>query len=149
MQLLNFKPGSFRFKIKENKRHIFDPVRKKFVFLSPEEWVRQHCIQFLINEKNAPTIRMAVEKSLDLNGTKKRFDVVVYNLDGTVKLLVECKSPTVNITQAVFDQIARYNLSLKADLLMLTNGMNHYFCRMNYDQKTYQFLESLPQFDNL
>jgi hypothetical protein len=147
VQNLNFPTYSFRLKNSENNTHIFDVIRKKFVVLQPEEWVRQHCIQFLIQEKNFPISLINVEKVVLINGLKKRYDIVVYNPNGSLALVVECKAPEVKITQATFDQIARYNLTLKASFLMVTNGLNHYFCTMNPNLESFEFLESLPNYN--
>lgn len=147
MQNLNFPTYSFRLKNSENNTHIFDVIRKKFVVLQPEEWVRQHCIQFLIQEKNYPISLINVEKVVLINGLKKRYDIVVFNPNGSLALVVECKAPKVKITQAAFDQIARYNLTLKASYLMVTNGLNHYFCTMNHDLESFEFLETLPNYN--
>ena len=144
MQNLNFPTYSFRLKNSENNTHIFDVIRKKFVILQPEEWVRQHCVQFLVQEKNYPISLINVEKVVLINGLKKRYDIVVFNPDGSLALVVECKAPKVKISQSVFDQIARYNLALKAPYLMVTNGLNHYFCTMNHDLESFEFLETLP-----
>ena len=147
MQNLNFPTYSFRLKNSENNTHIFDVIRKKFVVLQPEEWVRQHCIQYLLQEKNYPISLINVEKVVLINGLKKRYDIVVFNPDGSITLVVECKAPKVNISQSSFDQIARYNLTLKAPYLMVTNGLNHYFCTMNHDLGNYEFLETLPNYN--
>lgn len=147
MQNLNFPTYSFRFKNSENNTHIFDVIRKKFVVLQPEEWVRQHCIQYLIQEKNYPISLINVEKVVLINGLKKRYDIVVFNPNGSLALVVECKAPEIKITQATFDQIARYNLTLKAPFLMVTNGLNHYFCTMNLNLESFEFLESLPNYN--
>jgi len=147
VQNLNFPTYSFRFKNSENNTHIFDVIRKKFVVLQPEEWVRQHCIQYLIQEKNYPISLINVEKVVLINGLKKRYDIVVFNPNGSLALVVECKAPEIKITQATFDQIARYNLTLKAPFLMVTNGLNHYFCTMNLNLESFEFLESLPNYN--
>lgn len=144
MQQLNFQAYNFRFKNSENKISIFDPIRKKFIILTPEEWVRQHVIQFLMIEKGFPKSLINVEKVLVLNEMKKRYDVVAFNPDGSIHLIVECKSPSIEITQETFDQIARYNLSLNATYLMVTNGLQHYFCQMDYEKHIYVFLKDLP-----
>lgn len=144
MQQLQFPAYGFRFKSSENKISIFDPIRKKFIILTPEEWVRQHVIQFLTVEKNYPKSLINVEKVLVLNEMKKRYDLVVFNLDGSIHIIVECKAPQVEITQETFDQIARYNLSLKASYLMVTNGLQHYYCQMDYEKQAYVFLKELP-----
>ncbi|MGL2967096.1 type I restriction enzyme HsdR N-terminal domain-containing protein [Flavobacterium sp. XGLA_31] len=148
MQKLNFPAYSFRFKNSENKVSIFDDIRKKFIILTPEEWVRQHTVQFLLHEKSYPKSYINVEKLIKVNDLNKRYDVVVFQPDGRLFLLVECKAPEVKITQQTFDQIARYNLTLKAEYLMVTNGLNHYFCQMDFENETYIFLKELPHFSN-
>ena len=146
MQPLNFPEYQFRFKNSENKVAIFDEIRKKFLILTPEEWVRQNVVKYLIEEKNYPKSIINVEKNLKINGLTKRYDVVVFNTDGSILILVECKAPEIKISQATFDQIARYNLTLKAEYLMVTNGLKHYFCKVDFKNEKYQFLENLPQF---
>jgi len=148
VQNLKFPTYSFRLKNSENNTHIFDVIRKKFVVLQPEEWVRQHCVQYLIQEKNYPISLINVEKVILINGLKKRYDIVVFNPDGSLAVVVECKAPKVQISQSVFDQIARYNLTLKASYLMVTNGLNHYFCTMNHHLESFEFLETLPNYNN-
>ena len=123
---------------------IFDVIRKKFIVLTPEEWVRQHVVQFLLEEKNYPKSLINVEKVLKVNGLRKRYDVVVYNSDGSIFILVECKAPEIKIAQATFDQIATYNMTLNAKFLMVTNGLNHYFCQMDFENEKYKFLSELP-----
>ena len=146
MQQLHFPSYSFRFKNSENKVAIFDDIRKKFIILTPEEWVRQHTIQYLLQEKNYPKSYLNVEKLLKIIDLSKRYDIVVFQPDGTIFLLVECKAPEVKISQQTFDQIARYNLTLKAKYLMVTNGLNHYFCQMDFEKEKYVFLDELPEF---
>jgi hypothetical protein len=146
MQKLNFHSYSFRFKNSENKVSIFDEIRKKFIILTPEEWVRQHVIQFLLQEKKYPISHINVEKLLKVNGLRKRYDVVVYNPDGSIYILIECKAPAIKIAQATFDQIARYNMTMDAQFLMVTNGLNHYFCEMDFENEKYQFLAELPNY---
>ena len=146
MQKLNFPTYKFHFKNRENKRFIFDDIRKKFVVLQPEEWVRQHCINYLVVQKNYPKTLINVEKELKINGLSKRYDIVIYNSDGSIHLIVECKSPKININQETFDQIARYNLTLNATYLMVTNGINHYYCAMDYETERYNFLKDIPDY---
>ena len=146
MQQLNFPSYNFRFKNSENKVSIFDDIRKKFIILTPEEWVRQHIVQFLLHEKKYPKSYINVEKLIKVNDLNKRYDIVVFKPNGELFLLIECKSPDVKITQETFDQIARYNLKLNAQFLMVTNGLNHYFCQMDFEKETYIFLEELPFF---
>lgn len=147
MQKLNFPSFSFRFKNSENKTAIFDEIRKKFIILTPEEWVRQHVIQYLLQDKNYPKSYINIEKLIKINSLNKRYDVVVYQPNGTIYLLIECKAPEVAITQQTFDQIARYNLVLNAKYLMVTNGLNHYFCKMDFENEKYIFLKELPNYE--
>ncbi len=146
MQKLNFPTYTFRFKNSKNKRLIFDDVRKKFVALQPEEWVRQHCIHYLIEVKNYPKSLINVEKELRINNLRKRYDIVIYNADGSIHLIVECKAASITINQDTFDQIARYNLALNAKYLMVTNGLNHYYCNMDYQAERYNFLKDIPEY---
>lgn len=146
MQKLNFPQFEYRFKSTENKVSIFDVIRKKFIVLQPEEWVRQHCVHYLINEKNYPKSLINVEKELNINGLKKRYDIVIFNSDGSILLIVECKSYDTTINQDTFDQIARYNLALNAEFLMVTNGINHYYCQMDTEAERYQFLRDIPNY---
>jgi predicted type IV restriction endonuclease len=149
MQKLNFPSYIFRFKNSENKVSIFDEIRKKFIILTPEEWVRQHVVQYLMMEKKYPKSLINVEKVLKVNGLRKRYDIVVYNPDGTIYILVECKAPEVKISQATFDQIARYNMTMNAQYLTVTNGLNHYFCQMDFENEKYEFLRELPNYNSL
>ena len=146
MEQLNFKRYPFTFKNKENKRYIFDIIRKKEILLTPEEWVRQHCLRFLMEEKKYPIGLINVEKKIEIFGKQKRYDIVVYNKTGTVAVLVECKAPKIEINQGVFDQIARYNLSVDSTYLMVTNGLKHVYCQMDYQAQAYHFLQDLPPY---
>jgi len=141
---LHFRTYSFKFQNKGNKTYIWDDIRKKNILLTPEEWVRQHVIQFLIEEKRYSPNWMAIEKQFVINELHKRADIVVYNKDMHPYIIVECKAPNIKITQETFDQIARYNLALDAKYLMLTNGLQHFYCQMNFEKETYIFLEELP-----
>lgn len=143
---LNFPNHSFRFKNSKNKPYIFDEIRKKFVVLTPEEWVRQNTIQYLLQEKHYSKSHINVEKLVKLNDISKRYDIVVFKPNGEILLLIECKAPEIQINQTTFDQIARYNLVLKADYLMVTNGLNHYFCHMDFENEKYIFLKELPNY---
>ena len=113
--------------------------------LTPEEWVRQHVVQFLLKEQEIPLSHINVEKQLTVHQTTKRYDVVVFNKDGSIYLIVECKAPHIPISQDTFDQIARYNLVTQANYLMVTNGLAHYFCQLDYENERYIFLENLPK----
>jgi hypothetical protein len=125
---------------------IFDEIRKKFIVLTPEEWVRQHVIQFLLQNLKYPKSYINVEKLIKVNGLSKRYDGIVFKPNGEIFLLIECKAPEIPISQNTFDQIARYNLELKAQYLMVTNGLNHYFCQMDFENEKYVFLKELPDF---
>ena len=121
-------------------------IRKKFVRLQPEEWVRQHVLHFLLEDKEYPAGWVQVEKTISLNRIKRRFDIVVYNPDGTIKILVECKAPEQAIQQETFDQIARYNRVLQAEYLVVTNGLDHYIFRVDDQKENYVFLSDIPDF---
>lgn len=125
---------------------IFDRLRNRFVALTPEEYVRQQFTGWMINFLEYPPSLMANEVSLNLYGTTKRCDTVVYNSDGTILMIVEFKAPDVSITQDVFDQIMRYNLALKAKILVVSNGISHYCCLPNYNSETYHFLDQIPNY---
>jgi hypothetical protein len=146
MQKLNFPDYTFRFKNSENKVAIFDGIRKKFILLTPEEWVRQHVVKFITEDKKYPLAHVNIEKIIKINGLTKRYDVVVFKPDGSIFLLVECKAPEVIISQHTFDQIARYNMTLDAAHLMVTNGLNHYFCHIDHEQQKYHFLPDIPEY---
>ena len=148
MQKLNLP--TYKFKLKSNEKHtlIFDNLRKKYFVLTPEEWVRQHFVQFLIDKKKYPVSLIALEKQLTINNLKKRTDIVIFNTDGNPDIIVECKAPHIKITQNTFDQIARYNLKLNANYLVLTNGLEHYFCQLDIKNETYIFLKDIPNFSS-
>lgn len=142
---------SFEAKVirKDGRPAIFDFIRRRYVPLTPEEWVRQHFVHFLIEHKGYPRALMANEVQLKLNHTQKRCDTVLYRRDLTAQMIVEYKAPDVEITQAVFDQIGRYNLVLHVDYLVVSNGLQHYCCRMDYVQNRYQFLPDIPLYEKL
>ena len=146
MKRLNFPPGAVQLKNKENKPLVFDQIRKKWLRCTPEEWVRVHCLNYLTHTLNYPASWIKVENEIKLYNTSKRFDIMVVNPNRGNLLLVECKAPSVKIDQQVFDQIARYNLEAKSQYMMLTNGMNHYFCTMDYTNQRYHFIKELPNF---
>ncbi|MDG2368042.1 MAG: type I restriction enzyme HsdR N-terminal domain-containing protein [Flavobacteriaceae bacterium] len=143
MSKLNFPDYEFKIKNIDNKTYIFDIVRKKFFILNPEEWVRQHVICYLL-EKEISKNHIGIEKKVIVNKMNKRFDIVVYNRDGSVKLLVECKAPNVKIDQAVFDQTLIYNKSLNSQFMMITNGLIHFFFKIDYKTKKYKFIKEFP-----
>ena len=141
MQTLNLPTYNFKLKNSQNKTLIFDKLRKKYVVLTPEEWVRQHFVHFLIYQKKYPETLIAIEKQLTINNLKKRTDILIFNSDGKPEVVIECKAPSIKISQKTFDQIARYNLQLKADFLIVTNGLTHFYCKMDFKNKTYIFLK--------
>jgi len=147
MQKLNLPDVELKIKSKENKLFIFDPFRKKDILLTPEEWVRQHFANYLVAYKNYPASLTVLERELILNNTKKRTDILIYNTQGTPEIIVECKAMNVKITQTTFDQIARYNLKLNANYLIVTNGLEHYFCKMDFKKHQYIFLEDIPNYN--
>ncbi len=146
MQKLNLPEYSFRIKTKEGKSMIFDSFRKKFVRLTPEEWVRQNFVQFLLNEKNYSPSLIVVEAGLKVNNNPQRADLVVFDRSGNPVLVAEFKAPEVKISQDTFDQIVRYNMQLKVKFLIVSNGLNHYCCQINYTSNNYAFLPEIPDF---
>lgn len=146
MQKLNLPTFDYQLKSNENKTLIFDKVRKKHVVITPEEWVRQHFSNYLISVKKYPISLIAIEKQIKLNSLTKRFDILVFKNDGSPFILVECKAPEVDIDQKTFDQIARYNLEIRAEFLVITNGMKHYCCQMDFASEKYIFLNNIPDF---
>ena len=149
MLKLNFPEYIFRITEKDGKLTIFDPVRRRYVILTPEEWVRQHVLQFLIREKQVPLSLIIVEAEFRLFKTRKRFDVMVNDRNGRPLLLVECKAPSVPLSQEVLDQAARYNLAMQVGNLMLTNGLHHVFCKTDILNGTISLMNDLPVFSEL
>jgi hypothetical protein len=143
---LNFPPIDAQIRVQNGKQFIYDIIRKKYIVLTPEEWVRQHLVHFLINERQCPKGLIAVERGLKHNGLQRRFDVVVYSRNLTPWLIVECKAPQVAITQQTFDQIARYNMSLQVPYLLVTNGLQHFCCEIDYLQRSFSYLQDVPSF---
>jgi len=143
MLKLNFPNFEFKLKNRDNKTYIFDIIRKKFILLTPEEWVRQHVVSYLINHGVSKN-HIGVEKKIIVNKLTKRFDVVVFKRDGSVKLLVECKAPNIRIDQKVFDQTSIYNKNLNSEFMMITNGLVHYFFKVDNSSKTYNFIKDFP-----
>jgi len=146
MQKLNLPPCEFRMRYRETKPYIFDAVRKRFVLLTSEEWVRQHFIRYLIVEKKYPESLMAVEKQISLNGKLFRFDLLVYRKNGQPLLIAEFKAPDVKITQDTFDQVVRYNMALKVERVVVSNGLQHYVCMVDYQTNSYRFLNEVPEY---
>lgn len=145
MDALNLPRYTFKVKTKEQKKYIFDEIRKKFVLLTPEEWVRQNFIRYLIDQKQYSPNLIAVEMGLKLYKIQFRADVVVHDRRGEPSMIIECKAPGVKIHQDHFDQITRYNYELKVKYLLVTNGMEHYGAWVDYQHQTYQFLTEIPK----
>jgi predicted type IV restriction endonuclease len=147
--LLNLPAYIFRIKEKGGKKFIFDAFRRKWVALSPEEWVRQNFIRYLTEEKHYPDALVSVERSLRLNQQNFRADAVVFSKTGEPLVIIECKAPEVKISQHAFDQIVRYNFELKVKYLIVTNGLNHYCCIIDKERLTYTFLPDIPDYRDL
>ena len=143
---LNLPEYQFRLQKTEKGLQVFDAIRKKFVALTPEEWVRQNFIQYLIEEKKYPASLIAIETGLKYNRLQKRSDISIYDRKGKLWMLIECKAPEVKISQATFDQVAMYNISQKTKFLGVTNGLKHYCCEMNHAKNSYDFLKDFPDF---
>lgn len=145
---LNFPNLEFRFqKNEKGKLQVFDVIRKKFVDATPEEWVRQHIIHFLINHKQVPTSMISIEKQLILNNTKRRTDIVIYNPQLQPILIIECKAPEIAIDQQTVNQALRYNLELKVPAIFLSNGLNHIFIKL--ENEGAKVLKGIPDYQSL
>lgn len=149
--MLRLNLPSYETKIteKEGKTQIYDVLRKCHVALTPEEWVRQHFVHLLIDHKDYPATLMGNEVAITLNGMKRRCDTVVYDKALKPRMIIEYKAPSVKITKDVFAQISRYNLILKVDYLIVSNGLQHYCCKMDYANNTFTFLQEIPEYDNV
>lgn len=146
MEKLNFPNYKVLIKNKENKSYIFDRVRKKWLLCTPEEWVRIHCLYYFIETKDYPESLIRIERELKVYNTLKRFDLLIADSSMKPFILVECKAPYVKISQNTFDQILRYNLELKCPYLMISNGLNHYFCKMNFEENQISLVKELPDY---
>ncbi|HMQ49498.1 MAG TPA: type I restriction enzyme HsdR N-terminal domain-containing protein [Saprospiraceae bacterium] len=134
-----------KIKKEADKRYIFDPLRKKWLVLQPEEMVRQLMIQYLIQEKNFSPNLISIERGLQVNERAKRFDLLIYNADFKPFMLVECKAPQVRIDNSAFEQAAWYNMPLRVKYLLVTNAMDSYCCQIDYEMRTFAYLESIPE----
>ena len=146
MQSLNLPPYEAVLSKKNGKTYIYDPFRRKDVALTPEEWVRQHFVNFLVTKKSYPAELIANEVSIDVNSTSKRCDTVIYDKYLNPLVIVEYKAPEVVITEDVFEQISRYNLALRVSYLIVSNGLTHYCCYMDYKDMKCVFLENIPEY---
>ena len=149
MQALNLPKTDLKIVTKAGKQQVFDILRRKYVTLTPEEWVRQQFVHYLIHDKGYPAECIGNEISLTLNGTKKRCDTVVYGQNAQPAMIVEYKSPRVEITQQVFEQISRYNIMLRVKWLVVSNGLKHYCCHIDYESSTCQFVEDIPPYNDI
>jgi len=147
--VLNLPQYSFRIREKLEKKLIFDNFRRRWVALTPEEWVRQNFVRYLTEEKHFPVSLVAIERSLKINQRDFRTDIVLFSKTGNPLVVVECKAPEVKISQLVFDQIARYNLDLRVSYLIVTNGLSHYCCRFDQTLLTYTFLPVIPDYKDI
>lgn len=146
---LNLPEYQLKYEETEKGISVFDIIRKKYILMTPEEHVRQQFLHFLINEKQYPKGLLAVETQLKIYKLTKRTDIILYNKQGNISIIVECKAPQIKISQNTFDQIARYNMNFKAKYLIVTNGLNHYCCKVNYESNTYKFLKEIPNHNEL
>lgn len=149
MLSLNLPPYTTKIVVRDGKKAIWDIIRRKYVALTPEEWVRQHFVHFLVEHKGYPVSLLANEVALTLNGTSRRCDTVLYNRSLSPRMIVEYKAPHIPINQKVFDQIGRYNLVFRVDYLIVSNGLSHYCCRMDYEHQSYEFLRDVPEYGEL
>ena len=149
MQQLNLPPYEIKIRETDGRRTILDILRRKYIALTPEEWVRQHFVHFLIEQKGYPATLLANEVQLNVGNKLLRADSVLYGSDLHPRMIIEYKAPTVSITQKVFDQISVYNMLLKVDYLVVSNGINHYVCKMNYENQKYFFLREIPEYKDL
>ena len=147
MLQLNLPEYNFRIKKQDDKFLIFDSQRKRYVSLTPEEWVRQHFVRFLIELKGYPAALLAVEKQLTLNGLKKRCDAILFDKEGQPFMIIEFKAPNVAVTQATFDQVAVYNAKLKVSFFIISNGLEHYCCKVNTETARYEFFPEIPDYN--
>ena len=149
MLSLYLPPYATKIAVRDGKNSSWDIIRRKYVALTPEEWVRQHFVHFLVEHKGYPVSLLANEVALTLNGTSRRCDTVLYDRTLSPRMIIEYKAPHIPITQKVFDQISRYNLVFRVDYLIVSNGLSHYCCRMDYDHQSYEFLKDVPEYREL
>ena len=146
---LNLPSYPVQLTAKGERQLIFDFLRRKYVALTPEEWVRQHFVHFLVSQKGYPKTLLANEVELKVGEKRLRCDTLLYNQEARPRMIVEYKAPTITLQQKTFDQISVYNLLLKVDYLVVSNGLSHYVCRMDYANHSYTFLEDIPEYGSL
>lgn len=149
MTRLNLPPFEIKLRGTKAQPQIFDILRKKYIALTPEEWVRQHFVHFLVEHKGYPAALMANEIQLKVGEKTLRADSILYSRDLKPRMIIEYKAPHIPITQKVFDQISIYNMLLHVDYLVVSNGLQHYICKMDYNDKKYLFLEDIPDYEEL
>ncbi|HLP74386.1 MAG TPA: type I restriction enzyme HsdR N-terminal domain-containing protein [Bacteroidales bacterium] len=149
MKQLNLPPYTFKITGTEGNEMILDPIRRKYVRLTPEEWVRQNFVRYLVSEGKYPPGLLGIEVNFILNKLRRRVDILVHNRFGKPVMIVECKEPGVKIDDKVFEQIVTYNLGLKVPFIVVTNGLVHYACRVKTDETGYDFLNVIPLYEEL
>ncbi len=148
MDSLIFPPFEYRINQIHGKKAVFDILRRKYIILTPEEWVRQHLIHYLINHMKYPKSLISVEDGMKVNKMTKRSDAIVFDREGGLFLVVECKSTKIKLTQKSMDQLSIYNQHYRAEYLALTNGLQVYICKMDYQNKTSSLVDYFPEFPN-
>lgn len=149
MYRLNLPPYATKIRQTAGRSMIFDDLRRKYVALTPEEWVRQHFVHYLTEHLGYPASMMANEVELAVGQKRLRCDSVLYGMQAEPRMIIEYKAPTIALTQKVFDQISVYNMLLHVDYLMVSNGMQHYCCKMDYEHQKYLFLKEIPNYENI
>jgi hypothetical protein len=150
LEQLNFPtPFDFDIIVRDGRDMILDTLRQKYVVVTPEEWVRQNFVRYLIESLGYPQGRTAIETGFVFQGMQCRADVLIYDKQGKTLLMGECKAPEIKLKQTVFDQIGRYNTVVQADYLVVTNGLQHYCCKIDREKNTYQFLDTVPSYDTI
>lgn len=149
MNKLNLPSYPIKLKEEGGKQFVFDFIRKKYLVNTPEEWVRQNFLHFLVQEKKYPASLIAIEKGLKLNELQKRADAVVYDTDGSPIVLIEFKAPSVKITETTFEQISRYNMVFKVPYLIVSNGLSHYCCKIDFTENSFEFIKEIPDYNEL
>ena len=149
MYRLNLPTFEIKITDKDGKSQIFDFLRRKYVALTPEEWVRQHFVHYIVEQKHYPKALLGNEIELRLGQKRLRCDTLLYTREMKPRMIIEYKAPTIQLQQKTFDQISVYNLLLKVDYLVISNGLHHYCCKMDYEQQKYLFLQEVPDYENL
>jgi len=149
MNALNLPTYSLKIKSVNNREYVYDQFRKKFVRLTPEEWVRQNFAHYLVSEKSYPASRMMIEKSLHINKMSRRCDILVSDDTGAPVIIIECKSPEIKIGQSTFEQVSVYNIAFRVKYLVITNGMQHYCCVVDFENEKVNFLNEIPGYEQI